>query len=64
MSQFEAAYIPKQIDMSRQQYFAMNISKFIMEVIGTASLGIFYIMLGDHQIGLLLGHWVVTMFAS
>ena len=50
--------------MSRGQYFAMNISKFVMEVMGTASLGIFYVMLGDHQIGLLLGHWMVTLFAS
>ena len=60
----EAAYIPKHIDMSRKQYFSMNISKFIIEIIGTASLGIFYIILGDHQVGMLLGHWIVTMFAS
>ena len=35
-----------------------------MEIIGTASFGIIYILLGDHQIGILLGHWIITLFAS
>lgn len=48
--------------MTTKQYFLVNLSKFIVEIVGTAVLGIFYLMMGDKQVGLLLGMWVVTLF--
>lgn len=30
-----------------QQYFLVNISKFLVEMIGTAVMGILYLMIGD-----------------
>ena len=33
-------------------------------MIGTAVMGIFYLMIGDQQVGLLLGMWVLTLFGE
>jgi len=48
--------------MSTKQYILVNISKFIVEVAGTAVLAIFYMTVGDMQVGLLLGFWIITLF--
>jgi glycerol uptake facilitator-like aquaporin len=45
-------------------YFLVNLSKFIVEMIGTAVLGIFYLMIGDQQAGMLLGMWILTLFGE
>ena len=50
--------------MSKRQYFYVNIAKFITEIIGTASIGVFYLIMGDHQVGVFLGYWIVTIFGS
>ena len=51
-------------NLTVQQYFFVNLSKFIVEMIGTAVMGIFYLMIGDQQVGLLLGMWVLTLFGE
>ena len=33
--------------MTKKQYFCVNIAKFLIEIFGTAMLGIFYMMMGD-----------------
>ena len=33
-------------------------------MIGTAVLGVFYLLIGDQQVGLLLGMWVLTLFGE
>lgn len=58
----QAAYIPRRIGMSRKQYFCVNLSKFITEIIGTASVTIFYLILGDQNNGLFLVFWIITIF--
>mgnify|MGYP000955695499 CR=1 FL=1 len=40
----------------------VNMSKFVVEIVGTAVLGLFYLLMGDKQAGVLLGYWVVTLF--
>lgn len=40
----------------------VNMSKFVVEIVGTAVLGVFYLLMGDKQAGVLLGYWVVTLF--
>ena len=42
----------------------INLSKFMYELIGTTSLAIFFPLLGDSQAGILLGLWVITLFAE
>ena len=37
-------------------------SKFIVEIIGTTVLGIFYMAVGGEQAGILLGFWIITLF--
>ena len=51
-------------NLSLKAYFLVNLSKFIVEMIGTAVLGIFWLMIGDQQVGLLLGYWVLTLFGE
>ena len=36
--------------------------KFLIELMGTAMLGLFYFMMGDEQPGMLLGFWVLNLF--
>ena len=42
----------------------INLSKFVVELVGTAALGIFYTLIGDKQAGILLGMWVLTLFGE
>ena len=49
--------------MTSRQYFLVNMSKAIVELAGTAVLGIFYLTVGGQQTGLLLGYWIITLFA-
>lgn len=37
-------------------------SKFVVEIVGTATLGVFYLLMGNKQTGVLLGYWVITLF--
>ena len=48
--------------MTTKQYILVNLSKFVVEVVGTAVLGIFYLLMGDQQAGILLGVWIITLF--
>ena len=48
--------------MTMKQYILVNLSKFIVEVAGTAVLSIFYSTVGDKQAGMLLGFWIITLF--
>lgn len=50
--------------MTPKQYFLVNLSKFFYELIGTTAVGIFFPLLGDSQAGILLGLWVLTLFAE
>lgn len=50
--------------LTPKQYFLVNLSKFIVELVGTATLGIFFVIMGNEQTGILLGLWVITLFAE
>ena len=50
--------------MSTKQYFLVNLSKFIVEMVGTLTVGVFYFMIGDQQVGILLGLWVIILFGE
>ena len=45
-----------------KQYILVNLSKFIVEMAGTAVMGVFYLTVGDQQAGMLLGFWIITLF--
>jgi len=40
----------------------VNFSKLIVEFVGTTTIAVIYLLLGDQQAGMLLGFWVVTLF--
>jgi glycerol uptake facilitator-like aquaporin len=48
--------------LTTKQYIMVNLSKFVVEVVGTAVLGTFYLLMGNKQAGMLLGAWVITLF--
>jgi glycerol uptake facilitator-like aquaporin len=48
--------------MTPKQYFLVNLSKFVVEIVGTIVMGIFYLTLGSSQAGLLLGFWIISLF--
>jgi len=48
--------------MTPKQYLLINLSKMIVELVGTAVLGIFYLTVGGSQAGMLLGYWIITLF--
>jgi len=50
--------------LTTKQYILVNLSKFVVELVGTAVLGIFYLLIGDQQAGILLGFWVITLFGT
>ena len=50
--------------MTKKQYVLVNMSKFIVELVGTMVLGIFYLTIGDSQAGILLGFWIINLFGS
>jgi len=37
-------------------------AKMIVEFMGTAMIGVFYILLSDRQVGMLFGFWIITLF--
>lgn len=49
--------------MTMKQYVLVNLSKFIVEIVGTAVLSIFYLTVAEEQTGMLLGYWIITLFA-
>lgn len=49
--------------LTPKQYFLLNLSKFIVELVGTTVIGIFYLAIGDSQAGMLLGYWIINLFA-
>ena len=51
-------------NLGAKQYFLVNLSKFIVEMLGTATLGLFYMLIGDQQTGMLLGVWVLSLFGE
>ena len=51
-------------NLTSKQYFMVNLSKFVVEMVGTATIGIFYLMIGDQPIGILLGYWVIILFGQ
>jgi glycerol uptake facilitator-like aquaporin len=48
--------------LSPKQYFLLNLSKFLVELVGTAVTGIFYLSIGQSQAGVLLGFWIIYLF--
>ena len=48
--------------MTTKQYFLVNLSKFVIELVGTAVLGVFYLTIGNIQVGILLGMWIINLF--
>ena len=49
-------------NLTNKQYCLMNISKFIIEMVGTALFTIFYFMMNGRYAGMLLSLWVITLF--
>jgi len=50
--------------LTTKQFILVNISKFIVELVGTLVIGIFYALIGDKQAGMLLGMWIMTLFGQ
>lgn len=48
--------------LSPKQYFLLNLSKFVVELVGTTVIGIFYLTIGHSQAGMLLGFWIINLF--
>jgi glycerol uptake facilitator-like aquaporin len=48
--------------MTTKQYIMVNLSKFIVEIVGTTVMGLFYLLIGRQQAGMLLGFWIITLF--
>lgn len=49
-------------NLSAKQYFLVNISKFVIEVTGTAIFTMMFYMLQGRFAGMLLSLWVITLF--
>jgi glycerol uptake facilitator-like aquaporin len=45
-----------------KQYALVNLSKCIVEFAGTAVIGVFYLLMGNSQAGVMLGYWIITLF--
>ena len=50
------------IMMTPKQYLMVNMSKFIIEIVGTTIMGVLYLTVGTQQVGMLLGFWIITLF--
>jgi glycerol uptake facilitator-like aquaporin len=48
--------------MTTKQYFLVNLSKFVVELVGTSVLQVFFLTLGPQQSGILLGMWIINLF--
>ena len=48
--------------LSPKQFFLVNLSKFVVEVFGTAAFGIFFYTLKARYSGLFLSLWIITLF--
>jgi len=49
-------------NLSTRQYFCVNLSKFVIEMIGTAVFTMFFYMLNGRYSSMLLSLWVITLF--
>lgn len=49
-------------NLSTRQYFCVNLSKFVIEMIGTAVFTMFWYMLNGRYSSMLLSFWVITLF--
>jgi len=43
-------------------FLLVNGTKVLVEFVGTCTLAVFYVLLGDKQPGILLGLWVIMLF--
>ena len=48
--------------LTHKEFILVNMSKMVVEFIGTAMIGVFYILMGNRQVGLLFGFWILTLF--
>ncbi|MFN9901889.1 MAG: aquaporin, partial [bacterium] len=49
--------------LTTKEYILINLSKIIVEIAGTATIGLFYNLLGGNFAGQLFGYWIMTLFA-
>ena len=49
-------------NLSARQYFCVNLSKFVIEMVGTAMFTMFFYMLNGRYSSMLLSYWVITLF--
>lgn len=49
-------------NLSARQYFCVNLSKFVIEMTGTAVFTMFFYMLNGRYSSMLLSLWVITLF--
>ena len=40
----------------------VNMAKFVIEIIGTFTITLFYLMIGDEEAGMFLSLWIVFIF--
>lgn len=49
-------------NLSAKQYFCVNLSKFIIELIGTAFFTMFFFMMAGRFTSMFMAMWILTLF--
>ena len=51
-------------NLTTKQYILVNLSKFVVEFVGTATLGTIYLLAGAKQAAVMLLYWVLLLFGT
>lgn len=49
-------------NLSAKQYFLVNLSKFVIELIGTAFFTMFFYMMAGRFTSMFMAMWIITLF--
>lgn len=49
-------------NLTTKQYILVNLSKFVVEIVGTGVLGAIYLLAGAKQAAIMLLYWVILLF--
>ena len=48
--------------LTAKQFFCVNLSRFLIEIVGTATFGIFFTAQKGDGAGIFFSLWIITMF--
>ena len=48
--------------LTNKEFIRKHFPKFIIEMVGTCLMGMFYNLIGESQAGIMLGMWILTLF--